>query len=70
MVALADKLSMPLLSIPVEIAWVDLINPVMAELLNRQLVIFEKTKIRYAGYLYKKCWKGVDLSLLPGCFLG
>ncbi len=41
-VALADKLSMPLLSIPVEIAWVDLINPVMAELLNRQLVIFEK----------------------------
>jgi purine catabolism regulator len=40
---LANKRSLPLLSIPYEKAWVDLINPVMAELLNRQLVILEKS---------------------------
>lgn len=43
--AMADKVSLPLLRIPYEKAWVDLINPVMAELLNRQLVILEKSNV-------------------------
>lgn len=42
-IELANNLSLPLISIPNEKAWVDLINPVMAELLNRQLVILEKS---------------------------
>lgn len=42
-IELANKNSFPLISIPYEKAWVDLINPVMAELLNRQLVMLKKS---------------------------
>lgn len=40
---LANKHSLPLLKIPYNKAWVDLINPIMAEILNRQLVMLQKS---------------------------
>lgn len=41
-IELANNHSLPLISIPYEKAWVDLIDPIMAEILNRQLVFLEK----------------------------
>ncbi|KUO51055.1 MAG: hypothetical protein APF76_16295 [Desulfitibacter sp. BRH_c19] len=40
---LADKYCLPLIRIPYEKAWIDLINPIMAELLNQQVVMLEKS---------------------------
>jgi len=39
----ADKSGLPLLVIPNEKAWIDVINPIMAEILNKQLVLLEKS---------------------------
>ncbi|KJS20787.1 MAG: hypothetical protein VR72_13525 [Clostridiaceae bacterium BRH_c20a] len=41
---IAERHSLPILSIPYECAWVDLINPIMAEILNRQLVKLETSE--------------------------
>lgn len=38
---MANQYSLPVISIPYECAWVDLINPIMAEILNRQLIKLE-----------------------------
>jgi purine catabolism regulator len=42
-IELANCRLLPLIIIPYEKAWIDLINPIMAELLNRQLVYLEKS---------------------------
>jgi len=39
---MANKRGLPLLIIPYDKAWVDVINPIMAEILNQQLVLLEK----------------------------
>lgn len=40
----ADKYGLPLIELPYEIAWIDIINPVMTEILNRQASIMKESK--------------------------
>lgn len=45
MIDLAREHEFPLIHIPYYKTWVELINPIMAEILNRQLVILEKSNV-------------------------
>jgi purine catabolism regulator len=40
----ADRYGLPLIELPYEVAWIDIINPVMAEILNRQASILKESK--------------------------
>ncbi|NMB13594.1 MAG: hypothetical protein GX977_15050 [Firmicutes bacterium] len=43
----ANKYSLPLIELPYEIAWIDIINPIMTEILHRQASIMKKSRQSY-----------------------
>ncbi|MEW6243369.1 MAG: PucR family transcriptional regulator ligand-binding domain-containing protein [Bacillota bacterium] len=44
MIELADELCLPIIEMPVDVAWIDVITPVLGEVLNRQLTALERSE--------------------------
>ncbi len=44
MIELADELCLPIIEMPVDVAWIDVITPVLGEVLNRQLAALERSE--------------------------
>lgn len=44
MLALADQYDLPIIEIPIDCAWIDVMNPVITEILNRQLALLKHSE--------------------------
>lgn len=44
MIELADETELPVLEVPIDCAWIDILIPVYSEIINRQLVVLERSE--------------------------
>lgn len=47
----ADRLGVPVLALPYELAWIDIINPVMSEILHRQAARLERSEQIHRNFI-------------------
>jgi len=63
MIKLSDEYNIPIISLPSEISWIDVIEPVMQEIINKQLKILEET-IQINNELIETASNSTDLDSL------
>lgn len=60
---LADQLEIPVISIPYDFAWIDIINPVMSKILNNTLVLLKRSEAIHNAFTDKALHDGTLLSV-------
>lgn len=68
-IAFADEAALPILEIPYEAAWIDIINPVMTEVLERQASVLKRSLEIHTQYI-DTVLRGGDLTAVARVLAG
>ncbi|MEW6621523.1 MAG: PucR family transcriptional regulator ligand-binding domain-containing protein [Bacillota bacterium] len=61
-IALADELNLPLIEIPFQISWIDIISPVTSEIVKRQMTLYAEDTNEIQQKLLQNLFSGGDIN--------